>query len=77
MKLIHKAQLIILWPSDIKSSNELVKKFIDIHFIICLKRQKYPFDYFRSCFDLASSLTIPIDVIRDSDLMDPNEQSLS
>lgn len=77
MKLIHKAQLIILWPSDIKSSNELVKKFIDIHFILCLKRQKYPFDYFRSCFDLASSLTIPIDVIRDSDLMDPNEQSLS
>lgn len=77
MKLIHKAQLIILWPSDIKSSNELVKKFIDIHFMLCLKRQKYPFDYFRSCFDLASSLTIPIDVIRDSDLMDPNEQSLS
>lgn len=77
MKLIHKAQLIILWPSDIKSSNELVKKFIDIHFILCLKRQKYPFNYFRSCFDLASSLTIPIDVIRDSDLMDPNEQSLS
>ena len=65
------------WPSIIKSSNELVKKFIDIHFIICLKRQKYPFDNFRSCFDLASSLTIPIDVIRDSDLMDPNEQSLS
>ena len=31
----------------------------------------------RSCFDLASSLTIPIDVIRDSDLMHPNEQSLS
>lgn len=65
------------WPSDIKSSNELVKKFIDIHFILCLKRQKYPFDNFRYCFDLASSLTIPIDVIRDSDLMDPNEQSLS
>ena len=59
------------------SSNDLVKKFIDIHFILCLKRQKYPFNYFRSCFGLASSLTIPIDVIRDSDLMDPNEQSLS
>ena len=54
-----------------------LSKFIDIHFILCLKRQKYPFKYFRSCFDLASSLTIPIDVIRDSDLMDPNEQSLS
>ena len=47
------------WPSDIRSSNELVNKFIDIHFILCLKRQKYPFDNFRYCFDLASSLTIP------------------
>ena len=76
MKLIHKAQWsshgrvkhVIKWPCQ---------KFIDIHFILCLKRQKYPFNYFRSCFGLASSLTIPIDVIRDSDLMDPNEQSLS
>ena len=77
MKLIHKAQ----WSSHgrviLSHQMNLSKKFIDIHFILCLKRQKYPFDYFRSCFDLASSLTIPIDVIRDSDLMDPNEQSFS
>ena len=65
------------WPSDACHQMTLSKKFIDINFIICLKRQKYPFDNFRSCFDLASSLTIPIDVIRDNDLMDPNEQSLS
>ena len=77
MKLIHKAQLNQFWPSGLKSSNDLVKKFIDIHFILCPKGQKYPFDNFRSYFDLASSLTILLDVIRDSDLMDPNEQSLS
>ena len=65
------------WPSETCHKMTLSKNLLTSISSLCLKRQKYPFDNFRSCFDLASSLTIPIDVIRDSDLMDPNEQSLS